>query len=87
MPEIWIPSLLRKYADGATSVPVCGQTVAECLDDLDKQFPGIRERLCPDDDLLPSLSLAVDGRITRRGLKARVGENSEIHFLPAIAGG
>ena len=87
MAKIWIPSLLRDYTGGADCVLVMGQTAAECLDNLNQLYPGIRDCLCTGNDLLPSLNLAVDGKLSRRGLKTRVAENSEIHFLPAIAGG
>jgi hypothetical protein len=39
------------------------------------------------EQLDPALAVFVDGRVARLGLLAPVGNNSEIHFLPAIAGG
>ena len=40
-----------------------------------------------DDDLRSNLAVAVDGEVARMGLMERVGENTEIHFVPAIGGG
>ena len=40
-----IPSPLRSYSYNQSEVQASGQTVAEILADLDKQFPGIRFRM------------------------------------------
>ena len=39
------------------------------------------------DRLSRSVSVAVDGTVSRLGLLQPVGEESEVHFLPAVAGG
>jgi molybdopterin synthase sulfur carrier subunit len=68
-------------------VSVDGETVAQAIDALESRYPGIRERLCEGGSLKPSLSVAVDDRIRSEGLRAKVGPESEVHFLPAIGGG
>jgi molybdopterin synthase sulfur carrier subunit len=87
MAQIWIPSLLRDLTDGNDLVNVEGQTVGDCLVNLDVVYPGIRRRLCDGNNLTSTLNVAIDGKISRRGLKARVKVDSDIHFVPAIAGG
>ena len=87
MAEIWIPSLMRDLTNGVDRVVVEGHTVGESLDKADALFPGLRDRLCDGDDLIITLNVAVDGKITRRGLKARIKIDSVVHFVPAIAGG
>jgi hypothetical protein len=42
--KVLIPSPLRSYTEGAW-VDAAGTTLAEVLDDLDRQFPGIRFRM------------------------------------------
>lgn len=42
--KVLIPSPLRSYTQGAW-VDADGSTLAEVLDDLDRQFPGIRFRM------------------------------------------
>jgi molybdopterin converting factor small subunit len=42
--RVLIPSALQSYT-GETWVRADGRTVAEVLDDLDRQFPGIRFRM------------------------------------------
>jgi molybdopterin synthase sulfur carrier subunit len=54
---------------------------------LEVRFPGIKERLCKDDELAPGLQLSIDHAMTSRGLRAKVGPKSEVHFLPAFGGG
>jgi sulfur-carrier protein len=47
----------------------------------------VRERLCPNGVLRPGLAVIVDGQVGRFGLLEAAGPDSEVHFLPAIAGG
>ena len=35
----------------------------------------------------PSLAVSIDGEVARMGLLEKVGPGSEVHFVPAIAGG
>jgi len=47
----------------------------------------LQERLCKAGELSPSLQVSIDGTLSRRGLDAKVGETSEVHFLPVFGGG
>ena len=47
----------------------------------------MKERLIEDGGIIPSVSVSVDGEISRVGLLEKVGEESEVHFVPAIGGG
>jgi molybdopterin converting factor small subunit len=87
MPIVWIPSLLRSLAGGQETVSVEGDTVEQVMANLEQHYPGIRARLFQEDRLRPNLSLLVDGVLSSRGLLQKVGENSEIRFIPAIHGG
>jgi molybdopterin synthase sulfur carrier subunit len=87
MATVWIPSLMRNLTGGREQVTVSGATVGQVINALDEVYPGIRARLCQGDRLAPALIVRVDGRVARLGLMAPVGAGSEVHFLPAIAGG
>lgn len=87
MPRVFIPPLLRPLAGGAEQTEIEGATVRQLIDGLEERFPGIRERLCQDDELKPGLTVAVDGNVSHRGLLEKVPEDSEVHFLPAVGGG
>jgi sulfur-carrier protein len=87
MATIWIPALLRKFTAGQDSVPVPGSTLLKAIDALDARFPGIRERLCADEDVRFGLAAVIDGQVNREGLAATLREDSEVYFIPAISGG
>lgn len=87
MPVVWIPTQLRPMTGGQQTVPVTGRTVGQVIDALNEAFPGIKARLCEGDGLRPGLAAVVDTQVARLGLYQPVGENSEVHFLPAIGGG
>lgn len=85
--SVWIPALHRDLTGGVETVDLDGSTVGEVVAALDAQFPGIAERLCEDERLRPHIAVAVNGEISHRGLRQRLTEPSEIHFIPALSGG
>lgn len=87
MATVWIPSLLRSLTGGQESLQVPGATVRQIVDNLEKQFPGIKARLCDGDELRRGIAVAVNAQVAQAGLAAQVPENSEVHFVPAISGG
>jgi molybdopterin synthase sulfur carrier subunit len=87
MPRAYIPPQLRDLTGGRAEVDVAGQTVREVVAALDRQFPGIDERLCRAGELSPSLQVSIDGTLSRRGLEAKVSPASEVHVLPVLGGG
>ncbi|MHB0876629.1 MAG: MoaD/ThiS family protein [Anaerolineae bacterium] len=82
-----IPALMRDLTDGQERVAADGQTVGEVIDSLEAAHPGVKARLLPDGALSPALSVAVDGRLGRLRLLEPVQAQSQISFVPAIAGG
>lgn len=89
MPHIFIPSLLRPLARGLADVAVPGATVREVIDALDAQYPGLKARLVDleENRLRRNIAVVVDGVSSREGLRQKLAENSEVHFVPAISGG
>ena len=87
MPTVWIPSLMQRLPGGQAQVEVEGATVREIIANLEAAFPGFKERICENDRIRSSLSVAVDGQISNEGMRRKVGTSSEVHFLPALAGG
>lgn len=78
---------MRDLTRGVAQIVVPGETVAAVVDQLEIQFPGIRQRLCRGDSLAPGLQISVDSTLTLRGLRSRLQPDSEVHFLPAFGGG
>ena len=87
MPTLWIPAPLRNLTQGKSSITVTGSTVREAIEDLEVQFPGIRERLCEGDRIRPNISVFVDGQVAHLKIRERLEETSEVHFVIAISGG
>lgn len=87
MPEVWIPSLMRSLTHGQEQVQVPGKTVREVIENLETRFPGISERICEDGRIRPGLAVAIDGVVGNDGMRQRVAEESEVHFVAAISGG
>ena len=87
MATVYIPSLMQKLSDGKSKVEIEGSSVRQVVNNLDAAYPGFKERLVEDGRIKGNISVAIDGEITPLGILEKVGENSEVHFLPAIAGG
>ena len=87
MPVVGIPSLLRGLTDGQRSVSVEGSTVRQVIENLEKLYPGIYERLCDGDRLRPSIAVIVDGNTSTLKLRHPLQESSEVHFVISISGG
>lgn len=87
MATVYIPSLMQKLSDGKSKVEIPGASVRQIVNNLEDEYPGFKERLVEDGRIKGNISVAVDGEITPLGMLEKVGENSEVHFLPAIGGG
>ena len=87
MATVFIPSLMQSLTGGQRTVETPGTTVRQIVDQLEQTFPGMKERLVDDGRIKSNISVAIDGEVTPLGLLAKVGESSEVHFLPAIGGG
>jgi molybdopterin converting factor small subunit len=86
MAVVWIPALLRPLAGGAATVRVAGATLRDVIDNLDRQHPGFRDRLLENGAIRSEIALAIGGDEVS-DLTATVGDDAEVHILPAIAGG
>ena len=89
MPTVWIPSLMRNLTDGVEKIKLDAVSVGQIVTQLDEKYPGFRKRICDEqeDRIRPNIAIMVDGRNVKMGLQEKVGQNSEVHFLPAIKGG
>jgi molybdopterin synthase sulfur carrier subunit len=87
MATVVIPALLRKLTDGKDRVVVQGRNIGQVIEDLERQFPGLREHLVENGDIKPSIAVSVDGEMGTGGLLDPVRESSEIFFIPALGGG
>jgi sulfur-carrier protein len=84
---VFIPTMLQSMTRGVKEVEVEAANVRQIIDRLEELYPGIKDRLVEGERIRPNLSVAIDGEVARLGLLEKVGENSEVHFVPAIGGG
>ena len=90
MATVFLSIPLRRYSGGEAKMEVPGATLRALVRNLNERYPGIVESLVNPDDadrLMPGLAAIVDGEPTNMGLLTPLDEHSEVHFLPAIAGG
>lgn len=87
MPTVVIPALLRKFTGGVERVEVPGKSIRELVRNLGERFPGIDRQLLDNGDIRPSIAVSIDGEIATGGVLDTVGDNSEVHFFPALGGG
>ena len=87
MATVIIPPLLRDMTDGQSRLSVPGDTVRALIAELDVRYPGIGARLCEEGRIRRGMSVVVDSVVSKQGLRHRLRETSEVHFLPAISGG
>ena len=85
--KVIIPGPLLSYTNQKPQVEAEGETVAELLDDLNRQFSGIRFRIIDEQETLrPHLRIFVNGEMIET-LQVRLQTTDEIHLLQALSGG
>ena len=90
MPSVRIPTPLRKLTNELEVVETTGSNVGEILDNLDKAFPGLKDRICDEQGNVRRFVNVFlnDEDIRFLDEKATaVGEKDELSIVPAIAGG
>jgi len=87
MPKVFIPKSIRPLVGDQEVVAADGGRVRDIIDDLERRFPGFKDRLCESGQLRPGLTVAVDGSVAALGMLQSVRPDAEIHFLPALGGG
>lgn len=79
--------MLLALSGGVKQVKVDAANLRQVIDGLDLLYPGMKSRLLDEGQIRSNLAVAIDGEVARLGLLEKVGEASEVHFVPAIGGG
>ena len=90
MASVRIPTPLRKLTNDLELVSAAGANVGEVLDNLDKAFPGLRERICDEQGNVRRFVNIFVNDEDIRFLEERatpVKDTDELSIVPAIAGG
>ena len=88
--SVRIPTPLRKLTNDLDVVAGDGGTLAACIEALETQFPGLKERLCDETGQLRRfVNVYVNGEDVRfqQGLQTPLSAGDEISIVPAVAGG
>ena len=88
--SVKIPTPLRKFTAGHDTVEATGATVAEVLDNLESQHPGIKSKLCDDAGKLRrfiNLYANEDDIRFLDALDTEMKDGDTLSVVPAIAGG
>ena len=88
--KIKIPTPLRKVTQGQGEVELSGNSVIEIINLLDKDFPGIKERLCDETgEVRRFVNIYVNQEDIRfiKGKETPLSDGDEVSIVPAIAGG
>jgi molybdopterin synthase sulfur carrier subunit len=80
---------MQSFTGGQERVQVSGSTVRQLVNNLEREFPGIKTVLYDEeeDNIMPGVAVIIDGETSQLGILEKVNEDSEVHFLPALGGG
>ena len=81
MAHVTLITSLRQFAGGVGTLEVEARSVQRLLAVLSEKFP----ELAPH--LEAGVAVAIDGQIYQDALFQEIGEASDVHILPMIAGG
>jgi len=88
--RVRVPTPLRKYTQGVEEVNAQGSNVKSLVEDLEKNYPGIKERICDESGKVRRfVNVYVNGDDIRflQNLDTSIKEGDNISIVPAIAGG
>jgi molybdopterin converting factor small subunit len=85
--RVLIPSQLIAYTDGASRVDAQGASVGAVLDDLDRQYPGLKFRVVDEQDRVRKHMRMFIGQAETRDVAAPLAEGDELLIFGALSGG
>jgi molybdopterin converting factor small subunit len=88
--KVLIPTPLQKLTKDQATVECEGGTIAELLDSLEHNCPGIKERLCDESGKLRRfVNFYLNSEDIRflDGEATELADGDEVSIVPAIAGG
>ncbi|MEK7804038.1 MAG: ubiquitin-like small modifier protein 1 [Deltaproteobacteria bacterium] len=88
--KVRIPTPLRKITNGKDEVSASGKNIKELIDDIERQYPGLKERICESDGKLRRfVNIYVNDEDIRfkSNVDTELKTGDEVSIIPAIAGG
>jgi molybdopterin converting factor small subunit len=90
MPNLKIPTPLRPYAGGQSTLTLAGMQVSDVLDSAVEQYPELKKHLFNEENQLRpfvNLFLGEDNINQLQGLNTTIKEDDTLLIIPSIAGG
>jgi molybdopterin converting factor small subunit len=85
--NVKLPTPLIDYTEGRRDVHATGESLASLLDDLDRQYPGIRFRMIDEQGRVrPHVRFFVNGQL-RREIDTALAAEDEVLVVAALSGG
>ncbi len=88
--QVRVPTPLRRFTAGKDEVAAEGASIRAIIENLEKNHPGLRERLMDDKgELRRFVNVYLNGDDIRflDQLNSKVKDGDDISIVPAIAGG
>lgn len=88
--KVRIPTPLQKLTQDKIEVQAQGKDISELIQDLEKNFPGVKERLCDESGKIRRFINIYVNEEDIRFLnmdKTLLKDGDEVSIIPAIAGG
>jgi sulfur-carrier protein len=85
--KVRVPDPLRSYTDQRKTVEAAGDTVGAVLDDLERQFPGIRFRMVDEQNKIRKHMKVFVNDDAVRDLGRSLRPDDELTIMQALSGG
>jgi molybdopterin synthase sulfur carrier subunit len=87
--KVRIPTPLRTLTGGKEEVEAKGANVRQVIDDLEKNYPGLKDRICDEKGVRRFVNIYQNEEDIRflEALETSVKDGDSISIVPAIAGG
>ncbi len=88
--SVRIPTILRSYTGDDSTVSADGATLAEVIDSLETNHPGIKARIVDEVGALRrfvNIYVAEEDVRFAEGLATATPDGTQISIIPAVAGG
>jgi sulfur-carrier protein len=81
---------MRRVAGGKRDVSADGENVSAVIEDLERQYPGFKDRLMDESgDLRRFINIYINGEDIRyaQGIDTPLKAGDELSIIPAVSGG
>ena len=88
--EVTIPGPLLQYTRNQKEVQLNADSVLDAITELDRKFPGLKDRICDEQEKVRAyVNIFVNGEDFRhlKSEQTKLKDGDEVMILPSIAGG